>query len=203
MKSAPYISSILIACAILLPGWWLLGSLPLFIVMLWFIDNGALRYIGGKRFWLWLATGTLILPLLGGGGKVYILGLGYSIDTLIIALRISARGFLIFAGMALIRRQVPPGSIARMLMKIGLRGMSAVVPISFHLVPSLMESTKRTISIWRYRGGMRKHQLKNLLLLLTSLQVQWVREAEELYLALALEEIESGRRIEGKEPEHK
>ncbi len=186
MKSAGYISLGMILCGVLLPGKLVLGMVPIALVLLLSLDAGALRQLSGRKLWLWLGTGALLMPLMGGGSQVRILGLGYSLDTLIIALCIAARGFLILSAMILVRRHIPPQSLTKILMKAGFGRNAALIPLALHLVPLMMETGRRTYMIWKLRGGWRRNIPKNLLTLLTGLQVQWVREAEELALALAV-----------------
>ena len=191
MKYAGYISVALILSGLFLPGWILLGSVPVFIVIIWLLDKGALSYLGSGKFWIWIGAGILIMPLLGGGAQAHFWGVGYSIDMLFAALRIAARGLLIFSGMAFIRRHIPPQTLSAALMKAGMRRIAPLIPVSLHIVPAIVESGRRTYSVWKLKGGWRRNRLRNLATLLTGLQAQWAREAEELALAMALEELES------------
>lgn len=191
-KWASFAALIFILGGILLPEWWLIASIPIAIIALLLLDKGVLRYLGSGKFLIILAGGSLLLPFLGGGSKISIGGIGYSLDMMILGLRIVSRGFLIFAGMSIFRRYVPPEHIANMFWKIGLRKLSVLIPLSLHLVPVLMESSVRTINIWRQRGGLKKRCFRNLLTLLISIQVQWVKEAEDLSIALALAKRERG-----------
>ena len=185
-KSSLFTALIFILSGILLPEWRLIAAVPIAIIALEFMDRGVLRYLGSGKFLMVLAGGSLLLPLLGGGGKISIAGVGYSLDMMILGLRIVSRGFLIFTGMSIIRRHIPPDNIANALWRIGLRKLSVLIPLSLHLVPALMESSLRTIVVWRGRGGLRKRYLRNLMILFTSIQIQWIKEAEDLTIALAL-----------------
>lgn len=161
-------------------------AVPVVILILLFLDRGIFRSLGSAKFWIWVAVGCTILPLTGGGNQLNIFGIGYSLDMLLISLRMTSRGFIIFAGMSLIRRHVPPQKIASFLWNIGFRKLAYMIPVAFHLVPAVMESNLRTFSIWRTRGGLKKNLFRNVVVLLTGLQLQWVREAEDLALALAI-----------------
>ena len=189
MRSAPYIAIILIFSGILMPGTYLLFGLPIVLLFVTLYDAGALGIFVHRKFWLWILLGTVILPLLGGEGKVEIWGIGYSLHTLFITSVVAGRGIFIVIGMSLIRRHIEPSVFADVLRKLGFSGISVFIPISFNLVPLLMENSLRTISIWRLRGGLRKNRVKNILILLVSLQVQWVREAENLSMVLHQEEM--------------
>lgn len=181
-----WISAGMIASAVLLPGWTVISAVPVVMALLYLVDRGGLRSPGGWKFWIWMFAGGIFLPFFGGGNNVNILGFQYSVDTLLVSLRISSRGYIIFSAMILIRRHTPPNKIAGIFWKIGLKRLSYLIPLSFHIAPALLESIVTTYNIWRMRGGWKRMRVKNILLLLTSIQLQMVREAEDLAAALAL-----------------
>ena len=186
---------ILIFGGILSPGQYLLFSLPFVLLFISLYDAGALRIFIYRKFWLWIILGAAILPLLGGEGKVEFWGIGYSLQMLMVTSVVAVRGGFIVIGMTLLRRHVEPSVFADFLRKMGFVGISVFLPISFNLVPMLMENSLRTISLWRMRGGLRKNRLKNIMILLVSLQVQWIREAENLSIVLHQEEMMTDKAV--------
>jgi hypothetical protein len=180
------VSLTLIILGIVLPQWYLFGSIPITLILLRFFDPSAVYFLFRRNFWLWLCVTVVVLPLIGGDDKIALWGIHYSLSTLLIGLRVATRGFLIFTAMTLIRRHIPPQILAFTLWKLGLKNLAPLLPLSFHLLPSLMETTTRTISIWRQRGGLKRYRWRNLQILLTSLQIRWSKEAEDLTITLAL-----------------
>jgi len=175
---------------VLLPGLTVIIAVPLTSLIVLFFDRGAFSRLGGIRFWLLFISGTILLPLFGGGNSInLVFGLQYSLDLLFIGLRVVARGYLIFLGLMLIRRHVPLQNMSAFLMKLGFNRLAVLIPLAFHFIPVVMENTKNTFMIWLQRGGLRKNRIRNLLLLLTSFQVNWMREAESLSIALLLSSI--------------
>lgn len=191
MKRYSIIAVCFILTAVLAPQWSVILAVPVVVALVLFLDKGIFAYLGSRKFWIWVGLGCLILPLAAGGNRIEILGISYSLDMLLISLRMTARGFIIFTAMSMIRRHVPPQNIASFLWKIGFRKLAYMIPVAFHLVPAVMESSLKTFSIWRARGGLKRNFLRNLVVLLTGLQLQWVREAEDLTLALAIHQREN------------
>lgn len=191
MRRYPVIAVSFILAAVLAPQWSVILAVPIVAAIVLFLDKGIFGYLGSGKFWIWVGLGCLILPLTGGGNRIEILGISYSLDMLLISLRMTARGFIIFSAMSMIRRHVPPQSIAAFLWKAGFRKLAYMIPVAFHLVPAVMESSLRTFSIWRSRGGMKRNRFKNIIVLLTGFQLQWIREAEDLALALAIHQREN------------
>ena len=185
-KTAIYIAPLLILSGILLPRWWLVASVPCAAIIITIYDRQILNYLGSWKFFSIFLLGSLILPLLGGGNSVSIYGIEYSLNTMFIGLKIVCRGFMVFCGMSLIRRHIHPDTFTKWLWKMGMHRLAVIIPLAFHILPALLESLFKTIDVWRQRGGLRKHRLRNIILLLTSIQVQFIREAENLAIALTL-----------------
>jgi len=179
-------AAVSILAAIATPRGTAIAAAGIIALILLIIDRGALYFLCGRRFWTWMISGMAVLPLLGGGQQVELLGLKYSLETLAISIRISSRGFMIFTGMALIRRHISPQMMADVLFKLGMRKIGYLIPLSFHIVPLVMESMLNTYMVWKHRGGWKGKLLSNLSLLAVSMQVQLVREAEDLAAALYL-----------------
>lgn len=184
------LAPLFILAGLSLPPMGLFIAAPITLLSIRIIDAGAIGQLGGRRFWAVIIVGALILPFLLGSRDIHLWGVGYSSEMLILMLRIALRGLLIFSGMTLIRRHVPPAAMAQALQKLRCKKLAILIPVSLHLVPSLMESSRATYETWRHRGGWKRRRVRNLRLLLTSLQFAWAREAEDLTLALALEEME-------------
>ncbi len=180
-----------ILCALIIPGWYIIVMVPVAILFMFITDRGGLFYLNNWKFWIWIGIGGMILPLTGGDNRVNILGIDYSLELLVVSLRVSSRGFLIFMGMTLIRRHISMEQMARGLWKFGLRRLSYLIPLAFHMVPVVMEALERTYIVWKLRGGKRRNLFKNIWLLLASFQVQLIKEAEQLSIALALHNMQS------------
>jgi len=183
-KIAGYFAAISILAAALVPGKYVLAAAGMTAAALLIIDRGAFGFLGRKRFWVWLIGGTAVLPLLGGGHLVELWGVTYSLETMAVSLRISARGLMIFAGMTMLRRHISPQAMANLLFKMGMRKAGQSIPLAFHLAPVVMEAVGRTYAVWKQRGGWQGKLLPNLGLLAAGMQVQLVREAEDLAAAL-------------------
>jgi energy-coupling factor transporter transmembrane protein EcfT len=185
-----YLSLLLILSAIFIPGWWVIFALPVFILLILLFDRGALSSLGRKKFWIgWLLT-AIVFSLIAGIKKDQFWHFSLSPKALEICLRLFIRTFFVISAMSLLRRNVSPKDFTKILCKLGLGQTAALFPFSFQLLPSIMDNSKRIIILWYRRGGLRKKQFKNLLLLLTSLQFLWVREAEDLAQALFLKQKE-------------
>ena len=180
----------LIFSGILLPRNLLLYAVLISWVMLWYFDFGTLKLFRNGLLAIWAISSLLLLPLLiGGNGIPLAPGMEYSRDTMFIMLRALARGCLVLAGMNFFRRQVPFSYFRKILKRRFTGGQfSLLMPLALQILPAIIENSQNIYKIWKIRGGWRRNRLRNLLTLGTSLQVQWIREAEELAISLALEE---------------
>ncbi|MBL7192003.1 hypothetical protein ISS30_09930 [bacterium] len=184
------ISVSLIIAALVLHNLGLTAAVMAAVILIVLFDRSALRYIIGRKFWIIMALTAVTIPFLFGKKDIIIAGAGYSSDMFILLLRMGMRGFLVFSGMTLIRRHVPPSAIAGWLLKFGFNQLAVIIPMSLQLVPALLESSRVIYDNWAHRGGWRRNRMRNLRLLLESLMLGWVQQAEDLTLALALERME-------------
>jgi energy-coupling factor transporter transmembrane protein EcfT len=180
---------VLIISAVLLPGKALFIAFPLIAITVYIFDSGILLYFRKSWFWIWLMGGVLILPLIVGGNEISVLGIGYSLNTLNIVLRMALRSNFILWGSAILRRHIPPMLIADRLSSWGFKRLALYLPLSLYLAPILLEKSWRVVHLWRERGGWRKRRGRNFVTLITSLQISWVREAEDLAIALTIAEM--------------
>ena len=184
MKSYLYIALVFLISAICLPGIYVLLAVPAALFLIVLVDYSALRKLGPKKFWIWVICGSFILPVLAGGNRVEILFFSFSLDLLLVSARMLARGFLLFSGMTLIRRHISLNSMAKLFMKLRLKKIAYLIPISFQIVPVILETVTRTYTVWSVRGGWKANKLRNLSILITAIQLQIVCRAEELAIEL-------------------
>ena len=179
-----YIALSFFISAIFLPGTYVVYAIPVVLTIIVLIDRPALRKLGPKKFWIWIIGGSFILPLVAGGSRVELLFFSFSLDLLLISFRMLARGFMLFSGMTLIRRHISLNSMSKLFMKLRLKKIAYLVPISFQIVPVILDTVVRTYTVWRQRGGFRANRIRNLSILITAIQLQIVSRAEELAIEL-------------------
>ncbi|HSJ55231.1 MAG TPA: CbiQ family ECF transporter T component [Anaerolineae bacterium] len=134
--------------------------------------------------WL-LLLGLLALPpmfLLGeGGGAAFSIGL--SAAGVVAGLQIAVRFVVVVVAVDGFTAAVDVAAMAGLLERVGLKGLGFSMGVALNLLPALQRSAANAWhSLWM-RGGLRRHRLRAVRLLLVTVVSNALRHGEEIALA--------------------
>lgn len=183
-----YFLCFLILFPIILPGKFLfIAPLTGFVIMTAF-DRKGLRDLGRIKFWLFISLIVLVLTFLLNPTEPLVFGIKYSPGNLDIVIKMTLRALSIYMGVILFTRNVSIEELLFILKKAGFKDFSTALPIALNVVPMLRRNTIQSITAFKIRGGFKRHRMRNLFKLMTTVFVNTVHTAEELSQIMALKE---------------
>ncbi len=165
----------------------LLVPAALALVMLAVLDRRQFPALFNK--WLWLGlTIAVVLPiwLIGTPGETDAPHSGGGTPAMTAGLGMAVRVLATLAVMLLIGGCIAPAAVSRFLGRFIGKKLGLACAIGTNLLPAVLEILRRSTLALRLRGGFRRHRLKNLRRLVTTVGVQTVRLTEDVAEALLL-----------------
>ncbi len=180
-----YLSACLLSliAAMLAPGWRVVPVCVLVLIMAAAFCRAGLDPL--RRMWLWVLVSLLILPsaLLGEGSGWTILGLGLSSEGLAAGLQMALRAVTVLIAVSGLAASVSVGELASLLERVGFKGLGFAVGVAVNMLPTVQEMATISFHALRLRGGLRRHRLETLRLLLVTIVVNTLRHADDIVSA--------------------
>ena len=183
-KVSVVVGLVLAAGSLTLPRLYLFVWAPTGLALAWFVNRRAVRRLLRPRFWILMILLVVIMPLLGGGGTVYVMGIPYSLWRLEQATAMCLRAMSLCAALGLITWTVSPAQLARGFARIRLVQAGVVVTMALNCLPLIVDQTTRSWSAFRLRGGMRRLRPRNLYLLARTIIINTIRTGQQIGEAL-------------------
>lgn len=166
--------------AMLATGWWTLLAFAVTLAVAALLNHRALRRVRPTRGWIWFAAATVLMGLAFGPQDWSIGVTTLSWTGLLLACQILLRTLTIFVAIAIFTTSISVSELTLLMEKMGFKGLGFTIGVAFNMLPTTFEIVTTSYHALRLRGGLRRHRLHSLRLLLVTVIVNCLKHAEEI-----------------------
>jgi len=171
---------ILILAAVVIPYQFLMGLTFFGFIILLIFDRRAYKELGNPKFWLFIFTIVVVIPISLGEKDSTLFIIKYSSENLMLGIQMTLRSLCIYMGIILITRNISISRISNFLKSSGSSEFLYVLPIGLNTIPIVRRNFFQIVTVFKLRGGFRKDRLKNLYKFLLALLINTIKMSEEI-----------------------